>query len=98
MLITFDQTLVAINAFDDVDGGKSDTIQALVISDNSAISASIKNMSGEDIFTLIDSLLDANAIPVDLIKEINTWLNVTGNVFVVDRKMFKLKPRHEASS
>ena len=73
MLITFDQTLVAVNDLNDFDGGNSDTVQALVINANSAISASIKTMNGEDIFRLIDSLLDVNAIPIELIQEINEY-------------------------
>jgi murein DD-endopeptidase MepM/ murein hydrolase activator NlpD len=50
-----------------------DTIQALVINDNSALLESISSLTGEEIFGMIDSLLDADAIPVELIKEINDY-------------------------
>ena len=73
ILITFDQSIVAVNNFGDNAGGNSDTIQALVINNNSAILASINDMTGKEIFRLIDSLLDQQAIPVDLIMEINDY-------------------------
>ena len=73
VLITFDQSIVAINDLQTDPGGKSDTIQALVINTNSEILESIKEMSGTDIFHLVDSLLDQKAIPIDLIQEINDY-------------------------
>lgn len=73
LLLTLDQSIVAINGFDNGPGGKNDTVQALVINENSAILSSIKDMSGEDIFRLIDSLLDQKAIPIELVREINDY-------------------------
>ncbi|MEQ8323561.1 MAG: M23 family metallopeptidase [Vicingaceae bacterium] len=74
ILITFDQNmLVALNDPEGGETGKSDTVKALVISENSDLSSSIENMSGEEIFHLIDSLLDKNAVPVSLIQEINEY-------------------------
>lgn len=73
ILITFDQSIVAINNSEDFSFENSDTIQALVINNNSEILASIDKMSGTEIFRLIDSLLDQKAIPLELIKEINGY-------------------------
>jgi hypothetical protein len=73
VLITFDQSIVAVNGMQGDPGGKSDTVQALVINTNSEIIESIKEMSGTDIFHLVDSLLDQKAIPIDLIQEINDY-------------------------
>lgn len=72
-LITFDQSIVAINNSEGFSFDNSDTIQALVINNNSEILASIDRMSGTEIFRLIDSLLDQKAIPMELIKEINSY-------------------------
>lgn len=52
---------------------KKDTVQALVIDNNSQLLNSINTLTGEEIFGLIDSLLDADAIPLHLIKEINDY-------------------------
>jgi murein DD-endopeptidase MepM/ murein hydrolase activator NlpD len=52
---------------------RKDTIQALVINDNTSLLESISTLTGEEIFGMIDSLLDADAIPVELIKEINDY-------------------------
>lgn len=73
LLVTLDQTIVATNDLYNGPGGKSDTIQALVINNNSEIIESVKNMSGEEIFHLVDSLLDRQAIPINLIEEINEY-------------------------
>ena len=54
-------------------GGNCDTLQALVLNSNSAILNSIKELSGAEILTMIDSLLDEKAIPVELIREINDY-------------------------
>ena len=72
-LITFDQSIVAINNFGDPPGGNSDTVQALVVDNNSELLSAIKDMSGKEIFHLVDSLLDEQAIPIELIKEINDY-------------------------
>ncbi len=73
-LITLDQSIVAVNHFqEEGGGGKKDTVQALVVSSNSEIMHSIEDLSGEEIFHLVDSLLDQDAIPLDLIKDINEY-------------------------
>lgn len=67
------QSMAMTLASADGGGSKSDTLQALVIGNNSGIIGSIGEMSGSEIFQLIDSLLDEGAIPKELIKEINEY-------------------------
>lgn len=55
------------------ENGARDTVQALVINSDNPILAEVANMSGEEVFELIDSLLDAEAIPAELIREINNY-------------------------
>lgn len=51
-----------------------DTVQALVVSNhNVAADLDISSMSGSEIIGLIDSLLDLDAVPVSLVKEINSY-------------------------
>lgn len=53
---------------------KKDTVQALVVSQiDSEKSIDLANLSGTQIITLIDSLLDLEAVPTHLIKEINNY-------------------------
>ena len=56
-------------------GGKEakDTVQALVVSTQALQTANIQEMSGESIISMIDSLLDLDAVPTELIKEINHY-------------------------
>lgn len=61
------------------DGGekdeiKKDTVQALVVTKSEkSTSIDISAMSGSEIIGLIDSLLDLDAVPVSLVKEINNY-------------------------
>ena len=50
-----------------------DTLKALVIDDDNPLINEIKDMPADQVFTLIDSLLDADAIPVEVIREINDY-------------------------
>jgi murein DD-endopeptidase MepM/ murein hydrolase activator NlpD len=53
---------------------KKDTVQALVVSQSvSEKSINLSNLSGKEIIGLIDSLLDLEAVPTHLIKEINNY-------------------------
>ncbi len=52
---------------------KKDTISALVISPNNPLYESISSLSGKEIVNMIDSLLDLDEIPMELIKEINDY-------------------------
>ncbi|KAA3650846.1 MAG: LysM peptidoglycan-binding domain-containing protein [Bacteroidetes bacterium] len=55
-------------------GVKKDTVQALVVSQSSAENTiDLTNLSGGQIIGLIDSLLDLEAVPTDLVKEINDY-------------------------
>ncbi len=50
-----------------------DTLKALVIDDDNPLINEIRDMPADQVFVLIDSLLDADAIPVEVIKEINDY-------------------------
>lgn len=39
-------------------------------------------------------MIPYSAVVFDLLAEINNWLNITGNEFVVDTKMFKMRNKH----
>ncbi len=53
---------------------KKDTVQALVVSKHETTTGiDISAMSGSEIIGLIDSLLDLDAVPVSLVKEINNY-------------------------
>lgn len=53
---------------------KKDTVQALVVTKNETTTGiDISAMSGSEIIGLIDSLLDLDAVPVSLVKEINNY-------------------------
>jgi murein DD-endopeptidase MepM/ murein hydrolase activator NlpD len=56
-------------------GGDKDTVQALVVSTNDALKEiQFHQMSGEAIIGLIDSLLDLDEIPADLVSRINEYV------------------------
>jgi murein DD-endopeptidase MepM/ murein hydrolase activator NlpD len=50
-----------------------DTVSALVIAPTNPLYDNISNLSGNEIVNIIDSLLDLDDIPMDLIKEINDY-------------------------
>lgn len=52
---------------------KKDTVSALVINPKNPLYENLSNLSGNDIITLIDSLLDQKELPQNLIKEINDY-------------------------
>jgi murein DD-endopeptidase MepM/ murein hydrolase activator NlpD len=52
---------------------KKDTLPALVVNTSLPEFENFKDFSGEDIVNLIDSLLDSESIPYELIKEINDY-------------------------
>lgn len=52
---------------------KKDTVSALVIAPSNPLYNSISNFSGNQIITMIDSLLDLDNIPTNIIKEINGY-------------------------
>ena len=54
-------------------GDPKDTVQALVVSSKKQQSLDVSTLNGEEIIGLIDSLLDLDAVPTDLIKEINNY-------------------------
>lgn len=55
------------------DGAKKDTVTALVVSTGNPLYATIADFSGEKIIQLIDSLLDLDKIPKELLKELNAY-------------------------
>lgn len=64
--------LMAIDAFSG--GNEKDTVQALVISSRADYSnLNLNDLSGNQIIHLIDSLLDLDEVPVELVKEINDY-------------------------
>lgn len=52
---------------------KKDTVSALVITPKNPLYNSISALSGEEIVSMIDSLLELDEIPLELIKEINDY-------------------------
>jgi len=55
-------------------GGGKDTVQALVVtSAPSSLDLGISELSGKEIIEVIDSLLDLDAVPTSLVKEINAY-------------------------
>lgn len=67
------QTLFARSGGEE-EASKKDTVQALVISKSTTTAGiDIGAMSGSEIIGLIDSLLDLDAVPVSLVKEINNY-------------------------
>lgn len=61
------------NDNDDSDPSKKDTVEALVITPSNPLYKSISELSGERIISMIDSLLELDDMPIDLIKEINDY-------------------------
>jgi len=51
----------------------TDTVLALVITPKNPLYADISKLSGTQIFSLIDSVLDLDNVPLDLLKEINSY-------------------------
>lgn len=54
-------------------GERKDTVQALVVSAKKQQSIDVSSLNGSQIVSLIDSLLDLDAVPTDLIKDINQY-------------------------
>jgi len=52
---------------------KKDTVSALVITPNNPLYNNLSELSGNEIITLIDSLLDCKNVPKNLIREINDY-------------------------
>lgn len=52
---------------------KKDTVSAIVVSPANPLYASISEMSGNDIIQLIDSLLELDHIPQEILKELNDY-------------------------
>lgn len=52
---------------------KKDTVSALVITPKNPLYKNIADLSGEEIVSMIDSLLELDDIPHDLVKEINEY-------------------------
>ena len=52
---------------------KKDTVSALVINPKNPFYENLSSLSGNDIITLIDSLLDQKELPQNLIREINDY-------------------------
>ena len=59
--------------FDENKKSNKDTVTALVITPANPLYNSISNLSGEKIISMVDSLLDLDDIPMDIIKEINDY-------------------------
>jgi len=57
----------------DDESHNKDTVSALVISASNPIFKNISGLSGKKIISVIDSLLELDEIPIDLIKEINEY-------------------------
>ncbi|MCB0401827.1 MAG: peptidoglycan DD-metalloendopeptidase family protein [Flavobacteriales bacterium] len=68
-------TLLAVHviASDGDDTPKKDTVSALVITPSNPLYNSVSSLSGEAIVTMIDSLLELDNVPMELIKEINDY-------------------------
>lgn len=54
-------------------GSEKDTVTALVVSSESPLYANISSLSGNEIIELIDSLLELDKIPKELLKELNAY-------------------------
>jgi len=52
---------------------KKDTVSALVITPNNPLYKNLSNLSGNEIITLIDSLLDQKSLSKNIIREINDY-------------------------
>lgn len=52
---------------------RKDTVQALVVSSKKQQTLDVSELSGTEIIGLIDSLLDLDAVPTDLVEEINNY-------------------------
>lgn len=52
---------------------KKDTVSALVITPNNPLYENLTDLSGNEIITLIDSLLDQKEVPRSLIRELNDY-------------------------
>jgi len=63
----------AHNEDDDNNKSKKDTVSALVIAPSNPLYDNISSLSGNEIIEVIDSLLELDDIPTDLIKEINEY-------------------------
>jgi murein DD-endopeptidase MepM/ murein hydrolase activator NlpD len=50
-----------------------DTVQALVVNPTNPLYTQLKDLTGEQIIGLVDSLLDADYVPYELIREINEY-------------------------
>ena len=65
--------IVSSNLFGSDNIGK-DTVQALVVGSNKVShDIDIKDLNGEEIISLIDSLLELDAVPIDLVNQINDY-------------------------
>lgn len=73
MVIIFTLLQSNILASDGDDTPKKDTVSALVITPNNPFYSSISSLSGEEIVSMIDSLLELDEVSMDLIKEINDY-------------------------
>ena len=74
IFLLFFSLVFHLAAFAGGDESKKDTVQALVVSTvekNSSVDLS--DLNGNEIISLIDSLLDLDAIPAELVKEINDY-------------------------
>lgn len=73
-LLLFSSFTFYLSAFEGGEESKKDTVQALVVSSvekNSSID--LNELSGYEIIAMIDSLLDLDAIPAQLVREINDY-------------------------
>jgi murein DD-endopeptidase MepM/ murein hydrolase activator NlpD len=66
--------LFTSNSYAGGGGTAKDTVQALVVSTaKEQSSIDLKSLNGNEIISLIDSLLDLDAIPTELIREVNDY-------------------------
>jgi len=73
-LLLFSSITFHLSAFTGGEETKKDTVQALVVSSvESNSSIDLNELSGNEIIAMIDSLLDLDAIPAQLVREINDY-------------------------
>lgn len=74
MLLFASLTSVFAENSDEENNTKKDTVSALVITPSNPMYDNLSSMSGDEIISLIDSLLDQKMIPKGLLKELNAYV------------------------
>lgn len=74
MLLLANLTSVFAENSDEENNTKKDTVSALVITPSNPMYDNLSSMSGDEIISLIDSLLDQKMISKSLLKELNAYV------------------------